>query len=344
MRHQRSLPFWGPLGVLAAFCLIFILPAQPVRGQTGQLFVSSWGWSDSCEQSQPCTIETAQGLWEYGDTVYLEEGYYFLSSAIFINKPVNLVGGWDGDMDGDVVIDPVEYPTVLMDVSASNDPFIEISNNVPNGVHISGITFNGMASGGIAVDDGSTLIIERNHFENISPAVEVGEEATIFAVNNIFDNCGYAFRTEEFIMNSGIIHLVNNTFNDAIHVVDVMGYDVSAINNIFSNISSYVINQNASEVDASHNLLYASELPGTLPEGSWITGDPQFVDPDSGDFHIRVSSPARDAGTTPSISGYGTPSVDYDGQARPNEEGFDIGADEYYQPDLTPTFLPLFLN
>jgi hypothetical protein len=36
--------------------------------------------------------------------------------------------------------------------------------------------------------------------------------------------------------------------------------------------------------------------------------------------------------------------VDYDGEARPNEGGVDIGADEYYEPDLVPTFFPLFLN
>ena len=344
MRHQSSLLFWGLLGVSIVFCLFFIRPAQPVRGQSDQLFVSSWGWSDSCEQSQPCTLETAQGLWEYGDTVYIQEGDYFLSSSIFINKPVNLVGGWDGDLSGDVVIDPVKYPTVFVGVSASNDSFIDIANNVPSVVQISGISFNGMASGGIVVNDGSTLIIERNYFDSISPAVEVGEEVTIFAVNNIFDNCGYALHTEEFIMNGGIIHLVNNTFNDAFHVVDVMGYDVSAINNIFNNISSHVINQNVSEVDASHNLLYLSETPGALPAGSWITGDPQFVDPDSGNFHIGASSSARDAGTTPSIPGYGTLTVDYDGEVRPNEGGVDIGADEYYEPDLVPTFFPLFLN
>jgi hypothetical protein len=168
--------------------------------------------------------------------------------------------------------------------------------------------------------------------------------ANIIAVNNIFDDCAHTFYTDESTVDGGIIHLVNNTFAHVYQVVNVKGYDVSAFNNIFNNIVLDVITGNSGEVDASHNLLYESDDPGNLPEGSWITGDPQFVDPDSGDFHISVTSPARDAGTTPSILGYGTLTVDYDGEARPNEDGYDIGADEYYEPVLTPTFFPIFAN
>lgn len=345
MRHQSSLLFWGLLGVSVAFCLIFITPAQPVQGQTDQLFVSMWGGGISCEQWSPCSIETAQDLWGFGDTIYIQQGDYYLDSSITINQSITLVGGWDGAEEGEVVVDPEKYPPVFMDVHTPDEPFFDIgTRNIPQTVVISGIYFNFMSSGGITVGDGSTLVIERNYFARSPWAVEVGEDANIIAVNNIFADCGRAFYTEEFIMDGGSIHLVNNTFTDMLEVIDVRGHDVSAVNNIFSNISWEVINQNSGEVDASHNLLYTSETPGALPAGSWITGDPQFVDPDSGNFHIGAASSARDAGTTPSIPGYGTLTVDYDGEARPNEGGVDIGADEYYEPDLVPTFFPLFLN
>ena len=44
----------------------------------------------------------------------------------------------------------------------------------------------------------------------------------------------------------------------------------------------------------------------------------------TGDYHIQGNSPAIDAGTNVAIN------TDFDGEGRPNEGRFDIGADEYY--------------
>ncbi len=57
---------------------------------------------------------------------------------------------------------------------------------------------------------------------------------------------------------------------------------------------------------------------------SYRTGNPQFVNPSSGDFHIQSTSPAIDKGTTPKIA-----IVDFDGKSRPQGGGYDIGAYEY---------------
>jgi hypothetical protein len=47
------------------------------------------------------------------------------------------------------------------------------------------------------------------------------------------------------------------------------------------------------------------------------------------DYHITAGSPVIDAGMD--LTGdYPDLAVDYDGQARPNGAGVDIGADEYY--------------
>ncbi|MBL7201924.1 MAG: DUF11 domain-containing protein, partial [Anaerolineae bacterium] len=54
-----------------------------------------------------------------------------------------------------------------------------------------------------------------------------------------------------------------------------------------------------------------------------LTGDPLFVDPASGDYHISSTSPARDAGATLGVD------RDMDGQVRPMGWAPDIGADEY---------------
>ncbi len=52
------------------------------------------------------------------------------------------------------------------------------------------------------------------------------------------------------------------------------------------------------------------------------TGDPAFVDPDAGDYHISPGSAAVDAGVNAGVTD------DIDGQPWPSGLGYDIGADE----------------
>ncbi len=68
-----------------------------------------------------------------------------------------------------------------------------------------------------------------------------------------------------------------------------------------------------------------------------IAGDPLFRDPDNGDYHLTLDSPAIDMGADD-----GAPAVDLDDNERPNDlvdigdetgQGYDIGAYEYYTPD-----------
>ncbi|MBN1581460.1 MAG: DUF11 domain-containing protein [Anaerolineae bacterium] len=52
-------------------------------------------------------------------------------------------------------------------------------------------------------------------------------------------------------------------------------------------------------------------------------GDPAFANPAAGDCHIRGSSAARDAGIDAGLT------VDIDGETRPADLGYDLGADEF---------------
>jgi len=73
---------------------------------------------------------------------------------------------------------------------------------------------------------------------------------------------------------------------------------------------------------------------GTIATGTVnIWGDPAFVDPAAGDYHIRESSAARDSGVDAGTT------VDMDGERRPQGSGYDIGADEWY-PEVTDTPTP----
>ncbi len=70
-----------------------------------------------------------------------------------------------------------------------------------------------------------------------------------------------------------------------------------------------------------------------------LWGDPAFVDPDAGDYHIGFSSAARDAGVDAGVNS------DIDGESRPSGAGFDMGADEYWPSgNLNYVYLPLTIR
>jgi hypothetical protein len=54
-----------------------------------------------------------------------------------------------------------------------------------------------------------------------------------------------------------------------------------------------------------------------------IDGDPAFVDPDGGDYHIGAGSAARDRGVDAGVT------TDLDGNPRPVGAGYDLGAYEF---------------
>jgi hypothetical protein len=68
-----------------------------------------------------------------------------------------------------------------------------------------------------------------------------------------------------------------------------------------------------------------------------VWGDPKFIDPDAGDYHLSLGSAAIDAGVDSNVL------IDIDRQPRPAGDGFDIGADEFWL-DWLWHYLPLLLR
>ena len=73
---------------------------------------------------------------------------------------------------------------------------------------------------------------------------------------------------------------------------------------------------------------------GTINHSNDHGGDPAFVNPAGGDYHIGATSEAIDAGIDAGVV------LDIDGQVRPWGNGFDIGADEFGSALPTPTPTP----
>jgi hypothetical protein len=64
--------------------------------------------------------------------------------------------------------------------------------------------------------------------------------------------------------------------------------------------------------------------------------DPLFLDAPNEDFHIASDSPAVDAGTDA-----GAPSVDFEGDTRPQGSGVDLGGRRIIKKDI---YLPIIMK
>ncbi len=93
-------------------------------------------------------------------------------------------------------------------------------------------------------------------------------------------------------------------------------------NNIMSEngVGQLLIEHVGSSVETDFNLYFG---PGETYGTDNVEADPDFLDASSGNFHLKISSPAIDAG-----SADGAPSTDYEGTSRPHGGGFDVGAYE----------------
>ncbi len=159
-------------------------------------------------------------------------------------------------------------------------------------------------------------------FENcVFDTNTAGHGAAIHA-SGIYQSEGPAWSTS--------VYLTNCTFygNTATHTagalrLDEVEYDVR--NCIFWNDTPDEIDLSGS---STGSVTYSLVEGGHTGEGNLST-PPLFVDEASGDFHLRTASPAVDTGTDEDA-----PDVDLDGIARPQGDGFDMGAYEYDGPPV----------
>jgi len=113
-------------------------------------------------------------------------------------------------------------------------------------------------------------------------------------------------------------------------------------NNIIAGHTYGIHASTSAIVTATHTLFYENSSgdtggAGSIASSHEITGsDPLFVGPAGWEYHILADSPAIDAGVTVVwlIN-------DVDGDTRPQESGYDIGADEYA---LLSVYLPLVVR
>jgi hypothetical protein len=204
----------------------------------------------------------------------------------------------NGEEGIDVKYDDDAQAKVHDNVSSGNrgpDIYVDSSTGVQVYANVtSGTTNNTKAGIGLAIEDYSTS----RKLGNVS----------------VFDNVSYGNAQSGlsfWVESSGTmsnVQIVNNTFaGNAKHSIEFDGGKFGGTNVLRNNIFGEGPVSNGS-FTSDHN----------------VTGDPGFVDPAHGDFHLKAgSTKAIDQG-----SASGAPAFDLDGVARPAGAGFDIGAYE----------------
>ena len=180
-----------------------------------------------------------------------------------------------------------------------------------------------MAGGGVSISNNGTIMQNNVIADNESPrsaGVDIKLGSPVFIHNTIARNTG-GDGVGISVGQDGAIALTNN-----IIVSHTVGISVTAGSTATLEATLWGSGPWANLSD------WVSE--GAISTGSVnVLGDPSFVNPAGGDYHIRPGSAAINVGVDAGVA------VDIDGDTRPLGSGYDIGADEVWQQ--LQIFVPL---
>ncbi|MFQ5611929.1 MAG: beta strand repeat-containing protein [Anaerolineae bacterium] len=320
------------------------------KGKAGSRHVAppGSGGSDvnnSClDPTSPCaTIAKALDQAFSLDTIKVAKGAYTETEVILINKAVTLSGGWTpvGTVDGETVYFHPDLrsanPALTIIDGGNAHRVLDISSNATvEGFTIRNGRFNGGVGGGVFIQ-GAAPTIQGNIIIDNSAGTGGGIYATGSANPSIYNNVIANNQAANggdgggVYLNGGQARLFNNTLygNNAQDLggglysngaVAVISNTIVATNTATGGSSG--LHRVGGAITLNYNLFFDNTSSEPLG-GTNFSADPAFVNAAGDDFHLTGDSPALDAGDPNT-----TLSVDFEGQIRPVNQGFDVGADE----------------
>ncbi|GAA4047975.1 hypothetical protein GCM10022409_37890 [Hymenobacter glaciei] len=184
-----------------------------------------------------------------------------------------------------------------------------------------------------AIYDGNGIIIDDSRNSQNGSTLGAFQGRTLITNNVLAGNGGSGIHAYQ----SDHIEIVNNTAyqnsqTPEINAGEILGYNVSDVfigNNIIVALADNRLNTATGNQNVTYrnNLFFGGTTAAVLGLAP-VQADPLFRNANTSwataDFHLLAGSPAIDAGTATSA-----PATDFDGRARPQGAGYDIGAFEY---------------
>lgn len=155
-----------------------------------------------------------------------------------------------------------------------------------------------------------------------------GSESGLTMTNNIIANSGdrslSVFAYDGAPLTATLIHNTVAGSGTGYGVIIETGYVTLTLTNTIVTSHTWGITNTvpaSSTIFTDHTLFWANQSDG-IRGANPVDGDPDFIDPNTGNYHIGLASAAIDAGIEAGVNS------DLDGDSRPHGSAPDIGADE----------------
>ena len=248
------------------------------------------------------------------DTFEVKNNYIHHGTGSLGGEGIDVMSGsHDGKVFNNHIYD-LSKVGLYVDSYSAHTYNIDIYNNVIHGIKSYGIALTSELNQLLEDVDVYNNIVYENQGAGIGVVAWGGaanhQTSNIKIINNTIYKNGYGGTWD-----NGGIRLINP---DARNII--------VRNNICSENNQFQIALfEGTNVIVDHNLIDGYRgYPGEIYGDDYVEGDPKFVNPAAVDFHLMLDSPAIDNG-----SSVDAPNVDFDGIARPQGAGYDIGAYEY---------------